>query len=216
VRDLLVRRPVASPVKARREDVAPQLTRARVIPQGLSYRESFLSEAEELELLRIIEGIEFEDFVMRGRSARRTVRHFGWRYSFDKRCLQPTDSLPAPFDFLRDRAERLAGLEPGGFEQTLITRYPPGATIGWHRDAPPFGPIIAGVSLGAPCRMRFRRDLDGVRYVHDQTLEPRSAYVLGGTARSEWEHSIPATTGLRFSVTFRTLAQPEGQPRLSA
>jgi len=158
-----------------------------------------------VQLLRAIEPIEFEDFVMRGQSARRTVRHFGWRYSFDRRSLQPTDPLPAPFDFVRERAEQLAGVEPGEFEQALLTRYPAGATIGWHRDAPPFGPTVAGISLAAPCRMRLRRDLDGVRYVHDQTLEPRSAYVLAGTARSEWEHSIPATTRLRFSITFRTV-----------
>src|SRR3712207_8467371 len=40
--------------------------------------------------------------------------------------------------------------------QTLVTRYPPGAAIGWHRDAPAFG-VVAGVSLGSACRMRFQR-----------------------------------------------------------
>ena len=39
-------------------------------------------------------------------------------------------------------------------------------------------------------------------------LEPRSAYVLGGAARSGWEHSIPPTKSLRYSVTFRTLKRP--------
>jgi DNA oxidative demethylase len=179
--------------------------KARVVPEGLAYREDFLSKNEEVELLRAIEAIEFEAFVMRGQAARRKVRHFGWRYSFDKRSLQPTDPLPAAFVCVRERAEQLAGIEPGSFEQALVTEYPPGATIGWHRDAPPFGATIAGVSLAAPCRMHFRRDLEGVRYVHDQTLAPRSAYVLAGTARSEWEHSIPATTQLRYSITFRTL-----------
>ena len=36
-------------------------------------------------------------------------------------------------------------------------------------------------------------------------LEPRSAYLLQGPARAEWEHSIPRTEGLRHSVTSRTL-----------
>jgi alkylated DNA repair protein (DNA oxidative demethylase) len=179
--------------------------KARVVPEGLDYREGFLSEDEEVALLRAIEAIEFEAFVMRGQAARRKVRHFGWRYSFDKRSLQPTEPLPDAFVFVRERAERLAAVEPGSFEQALVTEYPPGATIGWHRDAPPFGPAIAGISLAAPCRMRFRRELEGVHYVHDQTLEPRSAYVLAGSARSEWEHAIPATTQLRYSITFRTL-----------
>jgi alkylated DNA repair dioxygenase AlkB len=36
-------------------------------------------------------------------------------------------------------------------------------------------------------------------------LAPRSAYVLSGRARWSWQHSIPATNELRYSVTFRTL-----------
>jgi alkylated DNA repair dioxygenase AlkB len=178
-----------------------------VVPDGLNYVDALLSAPEEADLLHAIEDIDFEDFVMRGQSARRTVRHFGWRYRFDDRVLVPTDPLPEPFSLVRDRAAELAGIAPGAFEQALITRYPPGATIGWHRDAPPFGPVIAGVSLAAPCRMRFRRVLDDVRYVHEQVLEPRSAYVLARTARSAWEHSIPATKALRYSITFRTLAE---------
>jgi alkylated DNA repair dioxygenase AlkB len=37
-------------------------------------------------------------------------------------------------------------------------------------------------------------------------LAPRSAYVLRDAARWRWQHSIPATTVLRYSITFRTLA----------
>jgi DNA oxidative demethylase len=186
-----------------------RLAQARVMPEGLSYRDDFVSPEEEQRLLGAIETIDFQEFVMRGQAARRDVRHYGWGYSFDDRRLTPADPLPAAFVSLRERAEQLAGLERGAFEQALVTRYPPGATIGWHRDAPPFGPTIAGVSLLAPCRMRFRRVLDDVLYVHDQTLQPRSAYVLAGTARSAWEHSIPAVKALRYSITFRTLKQRE-------
>ena len=35
--------------------------------------------------------------------------------------------------------------------------------------------------------------------------EPRSAYLMRGPARYEWEHSIPPVTEQRYSVTFRTL-----------
>jgi alkylated DNA repair dioxygenase AlkB len=35
-------------------------------------------------------------------------------------------------------------------------------------------------------------------------LPARSAYVLQGTARWGWQHSIPPTPGLRYSITFRT------------
>src|SRR3954452_4326511 len=188
-------------------DVAmpPRLLQTRIVPDGLIYRDDFLSADEEERLLRIIEGLDFDEFVMRGQTARRTVRSFGCRSRFDERVLLPPDPLPQSLGFVRERAERLAAVEPGSFEQALVTEYPPGATIGWHRDAPPVGPAIAGISLAAPCRMRFRRELEGVHYVHDQTLEPRLAYVLAGSARSDWEHAIPATTQLRYSITFRTL-----------
>jgi alkylated DNA repair dioxygenase AlkB len=48
------------------------------------------------------------------------------------------------------------GREPGELVDPLVTRYPPGAGIGWHRDAPQFGEV-GGISLLTACRMRFRR-----------------------------------------------------------
>lgn len=38
------------------------------------------------------------------------------------------------------------------------------------------------------------------------TVEPGSAYLLSGAARSEWEHSIPPVEKLRYSITFRELS----------
>ena len=34
--------------------------------------------------------------------------------------------------------------------------------------------------------------------------KPRSAYLLTGTARWGWQHSIAPTPALRYSITFRT------------
>ncbi len=95
-----------------------------------------------------------------------------------------------------------------------MTEYAPGAGIGWHRDAPMFGDVIAGVSLGAPARMRFRpyerpsrRPADAAprRTSHELTLEAGSAYLITGTARRDYEHSIPPLDALRYSITFRTV-----------
>ncbi|MGZ8369651.1 MAG: alpha-ketoglutarate-dependent dioxygenase AlkB, partial [Caulobacteraceae bacterium] len=62
-----------------------------------------------------------------------------------------------------------------------------------------------GVSLLAPCTFRFRRKA-GAKWARASfTAEPRSAYVLDGPARAEWQHSIPPLAVLRYSVTFRTL-----------
>jgi alkylated DNA repair dioxygenase AlkB len=36
-------------------------------------------------------------------------------------------------------------------------------------------------------------------------LEPRSAYIMQGPVRWQWQHSVAATRALRYSITFRTL-----------
>ena len=89
--------------------------------------------------------------------------------------------------------------------QALVTRYPPGSVIGWHRDAPAFGPTVAGLSLGSSCLLRFQRGRADNRRVYEVELAPRSAYVLAGAARASWQHSIPAVPELRYSITFRQL-----------
>ena len=143
---------------------------------------------------------------MRGQTARRTVRHFGLDYEYESGELVPGDPLPGPLLFVRDRCAALVEREPADLVQVLVSRYPPGAGIGWHRDAPMFGSRIAGVSLLAPCRMRFQRTTkERGRETAALELAPRSVYVLAGKARWSWQHSIPATKALRYSITFRTL-----------
>jgi alkylated DNA repair dioxygenase AlkB len=142
---------------------------------------------------------------MHGRAAKRVVRHFGLDYDYQSRDVVPSDPWPAALEWLRERCAELAERRPEELAQVLVTRYPPGAGIGWHRDAPMFGSRIAGVSLLAPCRMRFQRTVKGERETAAIELAPRSAYVLSGKARWSWQHSIPATKALRYSITFRTL-----------
>ena len=107
---------------------------------------------------------------------------------------------------LRRRCGDLLGVVNERLAEGLLTRYPPGATIGWHRDAPVFGDVV-GVSLRSACLLRFQRGRGDQRRVFEQVLDPRSAYVLSGPSRTAWQHSIPAVTELRYSVTFRTLSR---------
>lgn len=176
-------------------------------PEGLSYVADFLSTDEERALIAEIETYPFHNVVMRGQVARRTVIHFGWDYDYDGWKIHPTTPAPASIRALADRAAQLAEIAPESLEQFLIARYPPGATIGWHRDAPMFGSPVIGVSLGAPCRMRFRRkEKEGQSFeLFEQLLEPRSLYILGGATRTQWQHSIPPIKGLRYSISMRTL-----------
>jgi alkylated DNA repair dioxygenase AlkB len=181
-------------------------------PVGLHYEAELLSRPEEQRLLALMERTEFREVRMRGQVARRTVRHFGFTYDYETWDVVPADPMPPDLDDVRARCAQLADLPPEQLAQVLVSRYPPGATIGWHRDASAFGPAVVGVSLGAACVMRFQRGSGAARRVYEQALDPRSAYVLAGSARSAWQHSIPAVPGLRYSITFRTLRRPARQP----
>jgi alkylated DNA repair dioxygenase AlkB len=176
-----------------------------LLPEGLVLCDEFVSPDEERALLDLLESIEFGAVVMHGQAAKRTVRHFGLGYDYSSGSLAPTDPLPAEMEWLRGRCAALMERDPADLVQVLVSRYPEGAGIGWHRDAPMFGSKIAGVSLLGPCRMRFQRTLKGEREVAAVELPPRSAYLLSGRARWSWQHSIPGAKALRYSITFRTL-----------
>jgi alkylated DNA repair protein (DNA oxidative demethylase) len=173
-------------------------------PEGLFYRPDVLSVAEESKLLEIFETLRFDPIVIHGQAARRTGRHFGLDYDYEARTPQPGDAVPDWLQPVRARAAELASVEPDELVEILVQRYPPGSTIGWHRDAPAFG-IVVGISVGSSSRLRFQHGKGNERRVWEILLEPRSGYVLSGKARSSWQHSIPPTKGLRYSITFRTL-----------
>ncbi len=142
---------------------------------------------------------------MHGVVAKRRVVHFGWDYGYESWSITPTDPIPAWLWPLRKRAAGLMDVAPETVEEVLVTHYGVGAGIGWHRDASMFGPTVVGVSLAGTCRMRFQRKVGAARETAEIVLAPRSAYVLTGAARLQWQHAIPATKTLRYSLTFRTV-----------
>lgn len=174
------------------------------LPAGFVLIPEFLTIDEEACLQDFIKGLDFREFQMRGVTAKRRVLQFGWHYSFESFELTPAAPMPGIFSFVRERAASVAAIPPEDFAEVLVTEYRPGAGIGWHRDAPPFG-IVAGVSLAGKCRMRFQRGAGTERQIAAIELQPRSMYLLTGEARTKWEHTIPATKELRYSITFRTL-----------
>jgi alkylated DNA repair dioxygenase AlkB len=173
-------------------------------PEGLAYRPELLSAAEERELLDMLGSLRFDPIVIHGQAARRTARHYGLDYDYEARTPKPGEPVPDWLLPARERAAELAGHEPEELLEILVQCYPPGSTIGWHRDAPAFGTVV-GLSLGGASRLRFQRGKGDARRVWEVLLEPRSGYVLAGPARSSWQHSIPPTKELRYSITFRTL-----------
>jgi alkylated DNA repair dioxygenase AlkB len=178
----------------------------QALPQGFIYQLHFISPAEHDVLLEEIRALEFHDVRMHGVVARRRVIQYGWKYAFDGARLSEGPPLPAFLLPVREGAAALASVAAESLSEALITEYQPGAPIGWHRDAPSFG-IVVGISLLSACRFRFRRGRGRDSERVTLTLEPGSAYVLSGSARTEWQHSIPEVDELRYSITFRTLRQ---------
>jgi alkylated DNA repair dioxygenase AlkB len=178
---------------------------APVIP-GLRYRDALIGEAEESALIERLGALDLSPFRFHGWLGNRKTQSFGWRYDFEDASFAPAEPLPDWLMPLREQAAAFAGVAPSDFVHVLLARYDPGAGIGWHRDRDVFEKVV-GVSLGTPAMLRFRqRTASGFRRARVE-VAPRSAYLLSGEARHDWEHSIAPGTQLRFSITFRTLSE---------
>lgn len=173
---------------------------------GLDYRPEFISQVEERALIEHLSQEELSPFRFHGWTGKRLTRTYGWRYDFDDASFAPAEPIPDWLGPLRDKAAGVAGIRPEEFAHVLLVRYDPGAGIGWHRDRPQFETVV-GVSLASPAALRFRKRRPGGFDRLNLEVEPRSAYVLAGEARHQWEHSIAPGGTLRLSITFRTLSE---------
>ena len=176
------------------------------LPAGMQYEPDFISPDEEATLLSEISQLPLREAKYKEYTAKRRIVSYGASYDFSSNELVPAGPIPPFLHRLRERIAAWAGIPAERFGHALIAEYKPGTQLGWHRDVPDFE-MIAGVSLGAACRMRLRRypprkgkDPNSLSL----DLEPRSAYLMQGQARWGWQHSIPPTKALRYSITFRT------------
>jgi alkylated DNA repair dioxygenase AlkB len=176
-------------------------------PPGLVYQPELLTRAEESILLDHLNSLPFANASYREWTARRRVVGFGGKFDFDRRTFIETDPPPDFLKTLRNRVGAWCGIHSADFHQVLVSEYAPGTPLGWHRDAPCFD-TIAGISLAGVARMRWRPYVAGTNTAHANChvdLAPRSAYIMRGAARWDWQHAISPTKTLRYSITFRTL-----------
>ena len=176
------------------------------LPRGMKYRPGLISPNEESALASYIAELPLKPFEFAGGfKGNRRVVSFGWKYDYGQQRLVEASAIPEELRTVRTAAAEFAGHASDDLVQALVTEYAPGAGIGWHRDKRMFDDII-GISLLAPCNFRLRLR-EGDRWKRmSLRAEPRSAYLLSGSARSEWEHSIPPMDRLRYSITFRSMA----------
>jgi len=172
------------------------------LPQGFRYQLDVISRDMEAELLEKIRELPFKEFEFHGYTGKRRVVSYGWRYDFDEARLKKSDDIPEFLEPVREIAARFASLEPTDLHHVLVTEYGPGSAIGWHRDKAIFGDVI-GLSLMSSCNFRLRRKIGAKWERASIVAEPRSAYLMRGPSRTEWEHSIPPVDSLRYSITLR-------------
>jgi alkylated DNA repair dioxygenase AlkB len=177
-------------------------------PPGFSYFPDFITEAEEQELIGNVRNIDLHPMNFQGYEAKRKVASFGYDWSFEKRVLTKGKEIPAAFSAIIEKVAAKASISKNDFGELLLTEYPEGSVINWHRDAPPFN-LIAGISLATDCTFRLRphdKSKQGRKSILSFPVKRRSLYLMQGEARTNWEHSITPLKSIRYSITLRTLS----------
>lgn len=181
---------------------------APLLPEGFAYRDDVITKEEEVEYARQFAELPFKPFEFHGHLGNRRVVSYGWRYDYAGRALRDSNPIPDFLLPLREKAASFAEIEADSLQQILVTEYAKGAGIGWHRDKPMFQDVIA-ISFLSACTLRLRRKAEASWERRSQIVNPRSAYLLRGSVRSEWEHSVPPLNTMRYSVTFRNFVDRE-------
>lgn len=180
-------------------------------PSGFSYWPQFINAAEEEDLHKAILKLDLQTFIFRGYEAKRKVMSFGYDYHFNDRSISTGIPIPKDFYPLIQKTASQLQIPPHEFQELLVTEYPPGSVINWHRDAPPFE-LIAGISLLSDCNFKLR-PYEKIKQVRGSTIsipvKRCSLYVMQGEVREAWEHSISEMGMLRYSITLRTLRHRE-------
>jgi alkylated DNA repair dioxygenase AlkB len=174
-------------------------------PQGLRYATEFVSPSTEQELIRHISALPLQPFQFGQYEGKRRVASFGFSYDYTLRRLQDAEPIPEWLGPIVSQVEAFGGRSTP-VRQILCTEYDTGVGIGWHRDKPHFDRVF-GLSLGSPCKFRFRRSSGEKWERFTLHATPRSLYMMSGASRHIWEHSIAGVQAPRYSITFRTMAE---------
>jgi DNA oxidative demethylase len=173
-------------------------------PKSIVLVEDFINQAEENRFLQHFRTLQWQKIKMQGVIAKRQVVHFGLDYTYSKRSVRSTRPAPKWLNPLTEKAAKLIDKSIADIKEILVTHYPAGAGIGWHKDAEVFGDAVVGVSFLSECIMKFKNPESSA--VYKLLIPPRSAYVFSGDARWKWQHSISTHSQDRYSITFRTLS----------
>jgi alkylated DNA repair dioxygenase AlkB len=147
------------------------------LPHGLAYEAAFIERDEERALIDVIAALPLREARYKEYTARRRVYAFGSRFDFDAYQLKPQPIGVLPAP-LQSLRERLAA---------------------WSGVAPDdfVHVMVAEYTPGTP--LGWHRDAPDYELI--------AGVSLGSAARLRWQHSVPAVTALRYSVTMRTVRE---------
>ena len=103
---------------------------AAKVPDGFIYRQNFISEAEEQELIREIQSVHLTAFKYYQFTGKRRIASFGWQYEFGKSEITKAPDMPAFLLPTQTRSATLFNLDPNRLRQTSLVEYSTGAPIG--------------------------------------------------------------------------------------
>ena len=178
-----------------------------IFPEGFAYFPDFLTKEEEKQLLDAISKLNLHTLIFQGFEAKRKVESYGHNYHFDSRTISKGQDIPADLAFIVAKVADWLSIPTDAIAQILVTEYPPGSVINWHRDAPPFD-IIIGISLLSDCTFKLRpydKVKQGRKSILSKPVLRRSLYIIKDEARTDWEHSISPVKEARYSITLRTI-----------
>ena len=184
---------------------------------GLTYIRDFLSEREEDDIVSMIDRSNWHS------DLKRRVQHYGWRYDYKARRIDPSMRLGSLPEWAENIAKRLVAEEflPQHPDQVIVNEYRGDQGISRHVDSESFADGIATISLLESWEMVFREK--GTKRKIGQRLDRRSVAVMRGDARYRWTHEIPnrknetkrnngsqrVKRGRRISLTFRKVIAPD-------
>lgn len=186
---------------------------------GLLYIPNYIAPAEEQQLKIHIDSAPWDT------TLKRRTQHYGWKYDYRARAIDPTMKIGPLPPFLSTLVHQLRndGLAHGTLlDQAIVNEYQPGQGIAKHIDCQPcFGSPIISLSLGHAIPIIFRPAFPkSSASPFTLWLEPRSLLVLSFDARHQWTHEIAPRKSddhpqhgivprrRRISITFRKVILP--------
>src|SRR3984957_8956674 len=114
---------------------------------GLKYVAAFVPDLDEADLLA---GVDAEPWLA---DLKRRVQHYGYRYDYKARKVDPSMYLGPLPNWAQPLAARLVAK---GYmtapDQLIVNEYEPGQGIAPHVDCVPcFGPVVCSITLGSQC-----------------------------------------------------------------